>query len=88
MDIFIKKNIAYGIIRIPRWTIIENLNFINFINDADCGDYVTPLYHFAWNVWEDFETNTFVIKCRGSIISMLIFRKRILIQLPFLKGII
>ena len=76
MTINIINNIPVGIIK---------LNALNFSVDPDEEEFfylTTPLYNFNCDIWYNFENNTIMVKMWGSIISMMQFRKRIMLLCP------
>lgn len=74
MDIQIINGIPIGTIRIrhPHNVILDQV-------------YYSPtkeLYNFYWECWYDLNDDTAIIKMHGSIISMMQFRKFILLNCP------
>ena len=76
MTINIINNIPVGIIKLNALLFSVNL-------DEEELFYLTKsLYNFTWDIWYDIENNTIIVKIWGSIISMIQFRKRIMLSHP------
>ena len=79
MKIEVKDGKAVGIIKAKRI-------FFNVLKENVRYYPEKALHNFEWNAWEDFETDTVVIKMWGSIVSMMQYRKYLLMNLPKLRG--
>jgi len=73
MKIEIQNNTAIGLLEFyPDVKIPEYVLMYTYFN----------LYNFQINIWYDMEQNIVLAKMRGSIISMMQFRKIILMNYP------
>lgn len=76
MTINIINNVPVGTIK------LKALNFIVDLDEEEFFYLSAPLYNFIWDIWYDVENNTIIVKMWGSIISMMQFRKRIMLSYP------
>lgn len=74
MDIQIVNGVPIGTIRIrhPHTVVTDQVYY----------SPVKGLYNFYWECWYDLNDDTAIIKMHGSIISMMQFRKFILLNWP------
>lgn len=71
-------------IKIVNEHIYGRLEFKPSIRDLENELYypIKPLYDFKWAIWMDPVLDTIVVCMRGSVISMMQFRKYILLNNP------
>ncbi len=77
MEIKIENGTPVGVIKAKRILLKDPKKYVYYPEK--------PLYDFCFAIWEDFETNIVLIKMWGSIVSMMQYRKYLLMNRPQLK---